>query len=366
MRWGPLIRSASAATVALRLARGLAARPPLTRTGGARIPVTVVVPARDEADRVGPLLAALRGAPGVESVIVVDDRSTDRTAAIAGTAGAEVIPGTEPPIGWTGKTWALAQGVEAAETEWVVTLDADVIPDPDLPSAAVARAISDRLDLLTIAGRAELPTGTGRWLHAALLTQLVYRFGPPGSSRRLANGQCMVARRVVLLGGLRAVSREMVEDVSLARHLGSTGRRVDFLDATHLLLVRPYSSAGEVWSGWGRSIGLRGVEAWWRQVLELGLLVAVLVAPPVRVARRTVDAIDIVAIAMRVGTLVGTRRAYVDRGAAYWCSPLADPLAIAATVTGLVTPSPTWRGRRVGRSAPRSRTGVRRTSSAHR
>ena len=330
------------------------------------MPVSVVVPARDEADRIGPLLAALRDAPGVVAVIVVDDRSTDRTAAIAGAAGAEVISGTEPPIGWTGKTWALAQGVAAAETDWVVTVDADVVPDPDLPSAAVARALSDHLDLITLAGRAELPTATGRWLHAALLTQLVYRFGPPGSTRRLANGQCMVARRGTLLGGLRAVSREMVEDVALARHLGSSGHRVDFLDATDLLLVRPYGTAGEVWSGWGRSIGLRRVEPWWRQVFEVGLLVSVLVAPPVRMARRSADAIDVVAVAMRLGTLVGTRRAYVGRGVPYWCSPLADPLAIAATVTGLVTPTPTWRGRRVGRAATPSRTGVRRRTSAPR
>ena len=366
LRWTVIVRAAAVATVAGRLARGLTARAPLARSAGPLVPVTVVVPARDEANRIGPLLTALSGARGVESVIVVDDRSTDRTGAIAGAAGAEVIAGTEPPIGWTGKTWALAQGVEAAETEWVVILDADVVPAADLPSAAVARAIIDRLDLLTLAGRAELPAGTGRWLHAALLSQIVYRFGPPGSSRRLANGQCMVARRAVLLGGLRAVSREMVEDVALARHLGAAGHRVDFLDATDLLLVRPYGSAGEVWSGWGRSIGLRGVEPWPRQVCELGLLAAVLVVPPLRVARRTADAIDLAAAMMRFGTLVGTRRAYVGRGASYWSSPLADPLAIAATVSGLVTPSPTWRGRRVGRPATRSRIGVRRRSSARR
>ena len=365
MRWSSLVRAAAVATVAGRLARGLAARPPLARADAAPGPITVVVPARDEATRIGPLLAALRSAPGVDSVIVVDDRSTDRTASVAGAAGAEVIAGTDPPIGWAGKTWALAQGVEAAETEWIVAFDADVVPDPELPGAAVARALADRLDLLTLAGRAELQRGRG--LHAALLTQLVYRFGPPGSTRRLANGQCMVARRPALRAGLRAVAGEMVEDVALARHLTASGHRVDFLDATDLMVVRPYGSVGEVWSGWGRSIGLRGVEPWWRQTFEVALLAATLVAPPVRAVRRQADVIDAAALVMRFGTLVGTRRAYAGRGVAYWTSPLADPVALAATVTGLVRRSPTWRGRRlVGPAARRQRTGARRTSSAPR
>lgn len=363
-QWSLAIRAAAVATVAGRLARGAAARPPLARTERADVPITVVVPARNETDRIGPLLVALREAPGVEAVIVVDDRSSDRTASFAGAAGATVIRGTDPPIGWAGKSWALAQGVEAAETEWVVAFDADVVPDPALPSAAVARAISDRLDLLTLAGRAEL--GAGRWLHTAMLTQLVYRFGPPGTSRRLANGQCTVARRSVLLAGVRAVSGQMVEDVALARHLVASGRRVDFLDATELLLVRPYGSVAEVWSGWGRSIGLRGVESSWRQAFELGLLGATLVVPPVRVARGHGDVIDAAALAIRLGTLVGTRRAYDRRGLAYWASPLVDPVALAATIAGLVRRSTTWRGRRVAPPARRSRTATRRTSSAHR
>lgn len=363
-RWVPVVRAAAVATVAGRLARGAAARPPLDRTARVDVPITVVIPARDETDRIGPLLVALRDAPGVESVIVVDDRSSDRTASFAGAAGATVIRGTDPPIGWAGKSWALAKGVEAAETEWVVAFDADVVPDPALPGAAVARAISDRLDLLTLAGRAELVSG--RWLHAAMLTQLVYRFGPPGTSRRLANGQCTVARRSVLLAGVRAVSGQMVEDVALARHLAATGRRVDFVDATELMLVRPYGSIREVWSGWGRSIGLRGVETSWRQAFELSLLGATLVVPPVRVARRHGDLIDVAALAVRVGTLVGTRRAYERRGAAYWASPLADPLALAATVAGLVRRSTTWRGRRVAPPAKRSRTASPRTTSARR
>lgn len=379
MRASTLVRAAALSLVASRLLRGVGARPPLARpperpvpgagtAAPTTVPITVVIAARDEAERIGPLLAALRSAPDVESVIVVDDRSSDRTAAVAGAAGASVIRGTDPPIGWAGKTWALAEGAEAAETDWIVTLDADVVPDPDLPRAAVARAIGDRLDLLTLAARSELDGG--RWLHAAMLTQLVYRFGLPGTTRRVANGQCMVARRLVLLAGLRAVSASTVEDVALARRLAGAGRRVDFLDATELLVVRPYGSTAEVFTGWGRSIGLRDVEPWWRHVVEGVALAATLLAPPVRVVGRRCDVLDLATLAMRIGTLIGMRRAYERRGLQYWLSPIADPVGLAATATGLVRRSPTWRGRpaprRVKRAARRWRSAGPRTSSAHR
>lgn len=345
-----LIRAVSVATVVARFVRAIGARPPVDRSTGGDAPITVVVPARDEADRIVPLLAALRGAARVHSVIVVDDGSSDGTADVAAAAGAVVVVVGEsgPPPGWTGKSWALARGAETADTEWVVALDADVVPDPDLPRSVVDRAIADRLDLLTVAGQFELATGAARWLHAAMLAQLVYRFGPPGTSRRLANGQCTAARRSVLLDGLRAVSGELVEDVALARYIASVGGRADFLDATDLMLVRPYGSLKEVWSGWGRSIGLRGIEPRWRQLIEPVVLVATVVVPPVRMVRRTADLIDVVAMALRFGALVGMRRAYLDRGIAYWCSPIADPIALAAMLNGRATRAPMWRGRRVG------------------
>jgi dolichol-phosphate mannosyltransferase len=363
VRWGRAVQVASVATISARLARALGARPPVARSTRPGPSITVVVPARDEADRIAPLLTALRGAPRVRSVIVVDDGSSDGTARVAAAAGATVLAGLSPPIGWTGKTWALEQGVRVADTEWIVTFDADVVPDPDLPRSAVDRAIADRLDLLTLAGRFELTGVAARSLHAAMLAQLVLRFGPPGGSRRLANGQCIVARRSILLGGLRAVSGDLVEDVALARHLASVGR-VDFLDATDLMTVRPYGSAREVWTGWGRSIGLRGIEPRWRQLLELVVVASAVVAPPIGLVRRRVAPVDVVAIALRVGTLVGMRRAYVGRGVGYWCSPLADPIALAATFTGLTVRSPTWRGRRVATRRRRSRTAAPRRSSA--
>jgi dolichol-phosphate mannosyltransferase len=358
-----VLRAGALGAVLARLVRAARTRAPVVPTPGAgpedpgRGPgpaISVVIPARDESARIPAVLAAVVGAPGVAEVIVVDDESRDGTAEIAAAGGARVVRGVPPPAGWAGKTWALQQGLEAAAGEWLVTLDADTRPAPVLPRSAVDRAITDGTDLLTLAGRFDCPTRGARWLHAAMLTTLVYRFGPPGRDpkpgpeRTMANGQCMVIRRAALLGagGFEPVAGEVVEDVALARHLAADGFAVDFLDAADLLTVRMYESFADTWSGWGRSIALPGVEPRWRQIADLVTLAMTLPLPLFRVACGRVDPIDVVAIGARVGTLVGTRHAYDRADASYWSSPLADGLAIAALGLGVLRRTQTWRGRR--------------------
>ena len=174
-------RVAAAATALARLARAARTAAPVRPTHTPLESISVIVPARDEATRIGPLLDAVVGAPGVTEVIVVDDQSSDGTSTVAAAAGADVVTGAPLPDGWAGKAWALQQGLDAATGAWAVTLDADARPDPRLPQAVVARASSEHLDLLTVGGRFECPTPGSRWLHPAMLTTLVYRFGPPGT-----------------------------------------------------------------------------------------------------------------------------------------------------------------------------------------
>ncbi len=315
--------------------------------------ISVVVPARDEAERIGPLLAAVIGAPGVAEVIVVDDQSSDATAEIARRAGATVISGSPLPDGWAGKAWALQQGISSASSDWVVTLDADARPDARLPTALVARAVAERLDLLTVGGRFECPTPGSRWLHPAMLTTLVYRFGPPGAApiepdRMMANGQCMAVPRTSFLaaGGMELVRNEVVEDLALARRLATEGRRVGFLDASELLTVRMFESLGDAWNGWGRSLALPGVEPRRRQLVDLAIVVLAQVLPIPRLLLGRGDVIDVVLALTRLGTLAGTRRAYERTDAAYWLSPLADPVAAVAIGRGIARRGrQTWRGR---------------------
>ena len=362
------VRGAAVAVVARRLAG--AARPapavtPVDPGALATLPtISVVIPARNEEHRLGPCLEGLRAAPGVAEVIVVDDHSNDATAAVAASYGARVVPAADLPPGWAGKAWAVQQGLQAAHGDWVVTLDADTRPQPGLPAAVVARAVADRADLMTVAGSFVCPTDGLAAVHPAMLTTLVMRFGPPGATRDptrlLANGQCMVLPRTDFLadGGLTPVAHHMVEDVALARERAGRGRHVLFVDAADLLQVQMYDDAADAWRGWGRSLALPGVESPARQWLDLVTVAALQGVPLLRLLVGRADAVDAVALALRLGTLMGTSRAYRPRRWTYWLSPLTDPVALATLAKGIMRPDQPWRGRHAP-AMPPARTATR-------
>ena len=349
------VRLGLAGLAVSRLARAARRRPPVV-VEGATVPTTtisVVIPAREEAARIRPLLEALRGDPTVAEVLVVDDESRDGTAELAGRLGAMVLAGAPLPAGWVGKPWALDQGLRAATGEWVVTMDADVEPARGLPGSLVGRAIRDGLDLVSVAGRFACPTPALRWLHPALLTTLVYRFGPAGAvhaprpTRVLANGQCTAFCRQALLdaGGYDRVAGHLTDDIALARHLAARGWRTALLDGTSALTVRMHDDAADAWRHWGRSLPMPDATAPGPQLIDLATLLVAQALPLPRLLLGRGDALDVALLAVRLGTLAGTRRAYERADLPYWLSPLADPAAVVRVVWGAVRPGRTWRGR---------------------
>ena len=357
-------RVAAGAAALVRLARVAGAAPPLapaTDEDQFDVPlaVTVVVPARDEAERIGPCLAALRGAPAVIEVIVVDDESTDGTAALAASLGARVVAGRPLPPGWVGKPWALQQGLDAAAAgTWLVTLDADTVPDPRLPAALVARARAGAWDLLTCGARFTLSTRGQRLLHPAMLATLVYRFGPPGARRTppparvVANGQCTVAGVDALrrAGGFAGAAAHLTDDVALARHLAARGWRVGFADATDLIGVRMHETAGEAWRNWGRSLPMPDVTSPAWRLADLAVVWLAQALPLPRLLAGRGDALDVALLVARLGTHAGTARAYerTSRGAWWWLAPLADVPVAARFTQAALRPERTWRGRTYG------------------
>jgi len=95
--------------------------------------VDIIVPARDEAHTIGPVIGSLLAQDyrGKFRIILVDDNSTDGTAALAGTAaGLTIITLQSKPVEWSGKLWALSQGVAASEAPVLLFTDADIVHDP--------------------------------------------------------------------------------------------------------------------------------------------------------------------------------------------------------------------------------------------
>ena len=353
------VRVAGALLAAGRLAGAARRRPPLLAEeddparADATTSISVVIPARNEAHRIGPLLEALRRDPTVGEVIVVDDESTDGTAALARRLGAYVVSGLPLPAEWVGKPWALDQGLRRATGEWVVTMDADVEPTPGLAATLVRRATADGLDFVSVAGRFVCPTAPLRWLHPALLTTLVYRFGPAGgprtrrSHRALANGQCTAFGRQALLdtGGFTPASGHLTDDIALVRSLVGRGWRTALLDGTAVLRVRMHTDAADAWAGWGRSLPMPDVTSAPAQALDAITLLVAQALPLPRLLLGRGDALDLGLLALRLGTLAGTARVYERTDLPYWLSPLADPAAVGRVVWGALRPGRTWRGR---------------------
>ena len=339
-----MIRALVTAAVLRRLLSGRDLPPPLAPGAPPPAgPVSVVIPARDEEERIAGVLAPLEGDPHVAEVLVVDDESSDRTAQVAASYGARVITGAPLPDGWAGKAWALEQGLRAAQGEWVVFLDADTRPKPGLVAALVERA--QDVGLLSAGPRFVCDTNAERMLMASFLATLVWRFGATAADRRprprrtVFNGQCVVARREELLrwGGWARVRSSIVEDVALARAWRRDGGTLGFADAADLLEVRMYGSARETWDGWGRSLMAVDETPRWQTLADLVTIWVGLALPLVRGDR--------LLLGMRLLILPALARNFRPRGWGFWLSPLADlPVAVRLTWS-VLRPGRTWRGR---------------------
>jgi dolichol-phosphate mannosyltransferase len=100
-----------------------------------------------------------------------------------------------------------------------------------------------------------------------------------------------------------------------------------------------------VWANWGRSLPMPDVTAPRHQVADLAVLWGAQASPWLRLIRRRIDVIDAVMFITRIGTLVGTTRAYDRPKWSYWLSPTADVPAVARLTWGAIRPGRTWKGR---------------------
>lgn len=249
--------------------------------------VTVIVPARNEAQRIPALLQGLATQTASDvTVLVLDDSSTDGTSAVVTSyaprlPGLRVLSGQPLPPHWAGKCWACWQAAQQATTPWLLFLDADAAPAPALIATLLHYAEREHLDFLTILPFLELKSFWERVLMPPWvgLLQAVFpldKVNDPHSPIALANGQCILIRRAVYMstGGHAAVHGSVLEDVDLARLVKSRGYRLRIVGAPDLLRVRMYTSLSEIaeglrknaWAGYDAG-GLRSIWGGIRQIL---------------------------------------------------------------------------------------------------
>ena len=244
-------------------------RPPSDPPGVAG-PVSLLVPARDEAHRIEPTVRSLLAQRGLldAEILVLDDGSTDGTADVVRTvAGSDprlrVLTGTEPPRGSLGKPHACAQLTAAARGEVLVFVDADVVLAPDAVAAAVAVLRGPRpLDLLSPWPRQVASGAWGRLVQPLLawswLTTLPVRLAERSRrpSMAVANGQFLVvgADALARAGGWESVSGAVLDDISLARAVRVAGGRTGVADGSAIATCRMYSTGAELRDGYRKSL----------------------------------------------------------------------------------------------------------------
>ncbi len=207
--------------------------------------VVAVVPARNEADLIAESLRSLfcQDYPGPFSIVLVDDQSRDGTAAMA-TRTAEqlqaqdrlmIVSGQPLPSHWTGKVWAMKQGVDRADRLpappcYLLFTDADIAYAPDTLKRLVARAETGGLVLTSLMAKLRCESFAERALIPAFVFffQMLYPFAWVNRRDRAmaaAAGGCMLVHRDALraAGGVEAISDALIDDCAMGRKLKSIG-----------------------------------------------------------------------------------------------------------------------------------------------
>jgi hopene-associated glycosyltransferase HpnB len=225
--------------------------------------VAVIVPARNEADLIAQPIQSLlaQDYPGPLHIYVVDDQSSDNTADVIRKAAAQhaqrlnLISSPPLPQGWTGKMWALSQGVQHASDfapDYFLFTDADVVHDPDSVSSLVALAQEGNRDLVSMMVKLRYDSFAERALIPAFVFFFFMLYPPRwvNSAQRntaaAAGGDILVrAGALARIGGIAAIRHELIDDCALAREIKRAGNI--FLGLTeNARSIRPYGSFGAI------------------------------------------------------------------------------------------------------------------------
>jgi chlorobactene glucosyltransferase len=266
-----LVIAAAAGALSLALvAVNLALTPRLSRVrvaDAAHPRVSIVIPARNEERSIEAAVTShLAQAYSDFEVLVVEDRSSDRTAEILASIAREnpqltVIAGADPPAGWLGKPHALHQGARAAKGALLLFADADVVYRPGALAEAVAHLEERRADLLALLPRLE---AEGFWENVLMPFVLGAYFLGPGflanwdRPRWLAvgGGAGNLIRRSAYdaLGGHEALRDSVIDDVRLALKAKRAGFRTRAVRAEDRVTVRMYRGFREVCDGFTKNM----------------------------------------------------------------------------------------------------------------
>lgn len=237
----------------------------------APVSVVAVVPARNEADVLAECITSLLSQSIPIRVVLVDDNSTDGTAEVARAAARAskqtdqltVLSGAPLPSGWSGKLWAVHQGVLKAKEfapDYLLLTDADIRHSHDNVAMLATMAEHGNFDLVSFMVRLHCQTFAEKALIPAFVFFFFMLYPPkwirdPGNKIAGAAGGCMFIRREALekAGGIEAIRGEIIDDCALARRVRNSGGKVWLGVAPKTESIRPYGTFRDIGSMISRS-----------------------------------------------------------------------------------------------------------------
>jgi phytoene desaturase len=253
--------------------------------------VSLLVPARNEADNLRILLPLLKEVSYPElEILILDDGSADATASLIAGAGGRIrlIDGMPLPKGWLGKNWACWQLAAEARGEILIFCDADVRVEPRAVAATVAMMRSLRLDALTCLPRQLLGTWSEKAVIPLLLFMPLLAFLPmalisrrPFPALSMGCGQWFAFTRSAYdaIKGHSAVRSLIVEDMALGRLVKAKGLVLGAALSPRLLATRMYADFPSLWAGFSKNLAFLTGTGWLRATAALAAFAAVNILP---------------------------------------------------------------------------------------
>ncbi len=337
-------------------------RAPIAASVGGRS-VVAVIPARDEAAVVGGAVGSLlaQDYAGNFRIVVVDDQSSDGTSEAARTAAAAagasdrltICRGKPVPPGWTGKLWAMSQGVEAARSvrpDYFLLTDADIVHGSGNLRELVSRCESQGYDLVSLMVRLHCRSLWETLLIPAFVFFFFKLYPPrwvadPAHRTAGAAGGCMLIRATTLerIGGIGSIRDEIIDDCALARRVKAVGK-VWLGPTRHTTSIREYRSWRPIWDMVVRSAFAQLDYSPLMLALTLLMLSVTYLAPPLLVLSSEPAAMlcgGFAWLGMSIAFLPTLREYDAQRSIALLL-PLIAIFYVAATIASAVL---FWRGR---------------------
>ncbi len=332
--------------------------------------VVAVIPARDEAATIGrTVISLLRQDYGADlAVIVVDDGSRDGTAEAARRAAAmlpdvagrlHILAGQDLPNGWSGKVWAMDQGIRHADSiepqaTYLLLTDADIEHDPSNVRVLVTMAEAGQLDLVSLMVLLRTDGGWARLLIPAFVFyfQKLFPFAwvnDPKRATAAAAGGCMLVRRMALrnAGGVESIRGDLIDDCALARRVKPHGAIWLGL-TTAVKSLRPYDGLGEIWRMVTRTAFEQLGHSAWRVLASVLGMAIVYLSPPVCLVMGLLSGDPLAAVMAGLAWLLmalAYRPTLILYGEPAWLAATLPLAGLLYTLMTIDSACRSWRGR---------------------